>query len=80
MNRIDPFCQRPGRKKKSQAYNRSRYSWPPLTRLYCWRFQHPIAGWCGGTWDDDWSDDIEEIIERMAQCEWPTELIRAVAI
>jgi hypothetical protein len=48
-------------------------------RIYCWKFNHPKFGWCGGHADDQWSTDRKVIETRMSYCEWPTELIEAVA-
>jgi hypothetical protein len=52
--------------------------YPPGTTLYCWKFNHPKVGWCGGHDDDHWEEKESIILDRMAYCPYETELISKV--
>lgn len=42
---------------------------------YCWFFNHPVGGWCGGTDDSEWVAS-KAIVERNAAfCEWETKIV-----
>jgi len=58
---------------------RSKDRYPPGTVIYSWCFTHPKWGPCGGADNDDWSQNKAEIENRMAYCEWPSQLVTAEA-
>ena len=60
---------------KTKAINRIKATYPPGTEVYCWKFFHPVAGWCGGGPKDDWSTNRGEIESRMQHCQWISKLI-----
>lgn len=48
-------------------------------KLYCWRFKHPKAGWCGGDPDDRWLANKSEVESAMKYCPYPSELLEKSA-
>lgn len=58
---------------------RRKSSYAPGTVVFSWKFNHPVAGECGGSESDDWSENRGEIEARMKHCQWPSQLIEAVA-
>lgn len=46
--------------------------------VYCWQFEHPIAGTCGGNADEDWSTDRRVIEARAVLCPYPWTIIEKV--
>ena len=61
-------------KRKEQPRDNRSYG----TRLFCWRFNHPKFGWCGGHDDDNWTPKKEAVQSAMQHCEWPSELLEKV--
>jgi len=70
------------KKKTSDVVEVSKEQHPPGTTLYCWKFNHPKVGWCGGHDDDHWELSEDAIKQRMAICQeefgYETELISKV--
>jgi hypothetical protein len=65
-------------KKEQDLTNTPEKVIPTGTTLYCWKFNHPKFGWCGGHKDDWWEDKESVIRDRMVFCPYETELISKV--
>jgi hypothetical protein len=64
--------------KKNEQPEKGRPKVPAGTILYCWRINHPKFGWVGGDDDDHWEEKESIILDRMAYCMYPCELITKV--
>lgn len=42
---------------------------------YCWAFEHPKYGWCGGHDDDRWTENRNEMLSCMSFCPYKTKLL-----
>jgi hypothetical protein len=51
---------------------------PTGVPLFCWGFDHPKFGKCGGSKDEDWSTSRELMEHRARLCEWPWFIIERV--